>query len=254
MRGANRLRTAFIVGLTAVVAATAAAIGYFVGPYVAKAGKVVMKAMRKMILDKLKTPKCFAAGTLVMTEDGNVPIEKIKVGEYVLSQNPETGEKGYKPVLNVFVNKTNEIIELQAGSEIIETTEGHPFWVSEKGWVEAQNLVIGDTLVLYNNSTLTVDSVKIVQLKSQIKVYNFEVAEWHTYFVAKSSIFVHNANCGNELQQLKEAARQLGIKDQRTLNALSKDLHAWKRVHGMKAGDHMSWKKLLEFIMDFMGM
>lgn len=42
---------------------------------------------------------CFVAGTLVSTDKGLVPIEKIKVGDLVSSKNPETGEKALKQVL-----------------------------------------------------------------------------------------------------------------------------------------------------------
>ena len=43
-----------------------------------------------------KAPKaaCFVAGTLVTAKDGLKPIEKVKAGDFVYSENPETGEKG----------------------------------------------------------------------------------------------------------------------------------------------------------------
>jgi len=247
-------RQVFIWGLTAVITASAATIGYFLGSYVARTGKALIQSFRKMILKEIKPSNCFTAGTLIKAKDGEIPIEDIKVGDYVYSEKAETGEKGYKEVLNVFVHETNEIIELQAGSESIETTEGHPFWVLDEGWVEAQNLVVGDRLVLYDESTVTIDSIRTVQKESPIKVYNFEVAEWHTYFITESNILFHNANCGNELQQLREAARKMGIKSEKEIQKLSKDLHKWKKSNGMKPGDHMSWSDLLEYIMDYLGM
>lgn len=39
---------------------------------------------------------CFVAGTLILTEDGQVPIEEIEEGDYVYATNPETGESSYK--------------------------------------------------------------------------------------------------------------------------------------------------------------
>ena len=42
---------------------------------------------------------CFVAGTVVLMEDGNVPIEEVEEGDYVYAANPETGEKGLKRVL-----------------------------------------------------------------------------------------------------------------------------------------------------------
>ena len=46
---------------------------------------------------------CFVAGTLVHTRDGLVPIEKIRVGDWVLSQPEMKGEQAYKRVTNTFV-------------------------------------------------------------------------------------------------------------------------------------------------------
>ena len=35
---------------------------------------------------------CFMAGTLVITKEGLKPIEEVKIGEYVMSRNEESGE------------------------------------------------------------------------------------------------------------------------------------------------------------------
>ena len=42
---------------------------------------------------------CFTAGTLVLTENGQKAIEDIQAGDKVYATNPETGESGYKEVL-----------------------------------------------------------------------------------------------------------------------------------------------------------
>ena len=47
----------------------------------------------------MNSPHCFVAGTLVCTVDGEVPIEDIEVGDYVLAENPETGELRYSDTL-----------------------------------------------------------------------------------------------------------------------------------------------------------
>ena len=39
----------------------------------------------------LQNTQCFVAGTLVLTIDGNKPIEEIKAGDLVYSTDPETG-------------------------------------------------------------------------------------------------------------------------------------------------------------------
>jgi len=43
--------------------------------------------------------ECFAAGTTIWTLDGPKAVERVSVGDLVLSQNVDTGELAYKPVL-----------------------------------------------------------------------------------------------------------------------------------------------------------
>lgn len=80
------------------------------------------------------------------------------------------------------------------GEEIIATPE-HPFYSLVKGWTSACKLRAGDILVLYNGKNVTVEKVQHYILQAPIKVYNFEVADFHTYYVGKSSVLVHNT-CG----------------------------------------------------------
>src|SRR5262249_35987747 len=44
-------------------------------------------------------PSCFAAGTLVHTRSGLQPIESVKVGERLLTQDTTTGALSYQPVI-----------------------------------------------------------------------------------------------------------------------------------------------------------
>ncbi len=50
----------------------------------------------------------------------------------------------------------------------------------------------GDVLVLSNGELVTVEWIDHEILESPINVYNFEVEDFHTYFVGKSGILVHN--------------------------------------------------------------
>lgn len=61
-----------------------------------------------------------------------------------------------------------------------------------KGWVLAADLQVGDKLQQSNGNTLTIDSIKIVKHDEPVRVYNFTVADFHTYFVSDLGIWVHN--------------------------------------------------------------
>ena len=75
----------------------------------------------------------------------------------------------------------------------------------DKGWIEAGNLTESDVLLCSNGSYCKIDCISIERFDYYIDVYNFEVEQFHTYFVGENSIFVHNAACGgmNNLRLLK---------------------------------------------------
>lgn len=125
------------------------------------------------------------------------PIQDIEKGDFVYTQNIETGEVEFKEVLDTFIREVDKLIilELENGDKI-ETTEEHPFWVvGENDYIEARKLRINDELLLVNQQKVKVRDFKIRILSRVIKVYNFEVEGNHNYFVG-SGVLVHNANCG----------------------------------------------------------
>lgn len=138
---------------------------------------------------------CFVAGTQIHTEDGMVAIEDIQPGDYVLSYNEETGETAYKRVIQLFRNTTEELAHVKvAGTEEIICTPGHKFYVDGE-WISAEELKQGDILTIADGTTLEVISVTFENLESPVKIYNFEVEDWHNYYVADSGVLVHNMNC-----------------------------------------------------------
>ena len=136
--------------------------------------------------------QCFVAGTLVLTIDGNKPIEEIKAGDLVYSTDPETGESEYKEVVQTFENEAEELVHISVAGEEIVTTLKHPFYVPQKGWTSAIDLRAGDILVLSNGEYVIVEKVQHEILESPVKVYNFEVKDYHTYYVGENSVLVHN--------------------------------------------------------------
>ncbi len=135
---------------------------------------------------------CFVAGTLISTEEGLRPIEEIQVGDYVWSENPETNEKGLKQVVNTFIHNKDEILHLIVNGEEIKTTREHPFYVEGKGFVKAEYLELGDVLRLQTGENVLLEDMRFEKLDEPIYVYNFEVEDYHTYYVGESSVLVHN--------------------------------------------------------------
>ena len=138
---------------------------------------------------------CFIAGTEVLSESGHRLIENIEAGDYVWATNPETGETDLKRVVQTFENETSELIHITVNGEEIVCTNEHPFYVPVKGWTAACQLRAGECLQLVNGEYVIVEQVQHEILESPIKVYNFEVEDFHTYYVGNSDILVHN-DCG----------------------------------------------------------
>jgi hypothetical protein len=116
----------------------------------------------------------FVAGTLVHTDRGLVPIERIKVGDLVLS-TPENGlgEREYKRVLKTHVYEDKEIRAIEyyiVRSEdqthpdegTLYITDIDPFWVKDEGWTGACHLEPGMELELANGALGVVSKTMFV--------------------------------------------------------------------------------------------
>lgn len=76
----------------------------------------------------------------------------------------------------------------------IDTTANHPFYVIGKGWVAAGDLVEGDKVYNLDRTTSTILGSEIEVLDEPVLVYNFEVEDFHSYFVGNAHMLVHNYN------------------------------------------------------------
>jgi hypothetical protein len=143
--------------------------------------------------------RCFAAGTLVLTDDGLRAIETIEVGDVVASRNEATGELTWQPVQEVYVNLHRDVIEMSFGSsakdvETLVVTHEHPFHTRDGRWVPAGELQIGDEVMTRDGSWLALQQV--VDIPDNVSTHNFMVADDHNYFVGRSGLWVHNCCIG----------------------------------------------------------
>lgn len=91
---------------------------------------------------------CLVAGTLIETIDGLVPIEKVKVGDLVLTRD------GYKEVewsgITKIVNRV-ESLKFSNGSTICGTAD-HKIWDEKLGWTDIDKFGCGSySLIVSNN-------------------------------------------------------------------------------------------------------
>ena len=88
------------------------------------------------------------------------------------------------------------------GKEII-TTETHPFYVNDRGFVNAGELAVGDELLDSNKNILLVEKFNVELTDKPVKVYNFQVEDFHTYHVSGLGVLVHNAGDYSNLKDSK---------------------------------------------------
>ncbi len=134
---------------------------------------------------------CFVPGTPVWTQSGPMPIESIVVGDLVLAQNPQTGEVAYRPVLEVTVGEPTGVVNVDVGGETIGSTLGHRFWVNGRGWEMAKYLEPSHQLHAIGGAV----EVRSIEKAEIVDCYNLAVDEFHTFFVGKAKILVHDKGC-----------------------------------------------------------
>ena len=158
------------------------------------------------------TLTCFVAGTMVLTATGLVAIENIRVGDKVISTDPETFETAEKTVLETYIREDSKLIHLVINGEEIITTENHPFYVNNRGFVNAGALTLRDKLLDTHGSHLSIEKSNIELTKKPTVVYNFQVEDFHTYYVGMNRIWVHN-ECNLPTKRSKNFVKRVNHRD-----------------------------------------
>ena len=141
------------------------------------------------------TMACFIAGTYVLALDGFKRIEDIVVGDKILTADPDTFEIAEKTVLETYVRQVDKLVHITINGEEIITTDNHPFYVQGRGFIQAGDLLVGDRLISVNGDDLLIEDYYTELTEEPVSVYNFQVENFHTYFVGDCAVWVHNKNC-----------------------------------------------------------
>ena len=112
-----------------------------------------------------------------------------------------------KRVVETYVNETDELTHVFVNGDEIIATPSHPFYCPAKGWTDAAHLRAGDILVLVNGEYVVVEKVQHELLERPVRVYNFQVEDYHTYYVA-SGVLVHNKCKPTSPNQMQKQVEQ----------------------------------------------
>lgn len=133
---------------------------------------------------------CFIGETLITTNKGQVRIDRIKVGDLVLTSS------GYKKVLKVFNNGlkrvTNYLIDNDIFNVNLVSTKEHKI-KTLTGWKQISNLKSGQMVYIYSSDM----NIKIAKLRHleigesyRANVYDLFIEDEHEYFA--NGLLVHN--------------------------------------------------------------
>jgi hypothetical protein len=182
------------------------------------------------------------AGTLVHTKEGLVPIEKIRIGDMVLSQPEETGALAYKRVLNTFSFEDKQVclVEYTRVADVrhdgtgkpwehLVATLDHPFFVKDVGWTAANELDPGEEYkVILRDGSLA--QVMCQELRNT-EVPNVALAMNQHYWGAHGSLVDLRGNSTEIIARDRYNAYALGLEGpyfyQRAYNLEVEDYHTY---------------------------
>ncbi len=216
-----QLRTLFIGGLCLLAGVVCFAKGYphrsvdssTLASFAPGERQGVSPPCPSPLLDSAGNPRFTSLAPRYVTKR----ISDLKVGEEVVAKDPESGEITTKRVANVFRKDSDHLRILQVRNprtdelQTIETTDDHPFWVRALGqWIDAKDLKLGDRLDDVDGGTAILESTSRELHPDGIPVFNFEVEDFHTYFVRAHGsrgppVLTHNVDC-NKFQTIINAS------------------------------------------------
>ena len=135
--------------------------------------------------------QCFVAGTKIMTDCGEKPIETIVLGDSVLTRN------GYQKVIGCGVTGIKPVFGLTLNNGFsIKATGNHPIFVEGKGYVALSTITGVDKICTLHQLSLHVPKYVAVSsvhrlIEPEI-VYNLSIENNHEYFA--NGILVHNCD------------------------------------------------------------
>jgi predicted nucleic acid-binding protein len=165
----------------------------------ADARKKAAEAFRKR-----KKTEChsFLPGTKVLLAGGGTkPIEKVKLGDKVVTTDPKTGKTTVREVAGTIVTEDDKdfsdlTVKTASGkTQALVATTTHPFWVESEGaWIEAGDLKPGMKLSTPAGDTAEVTANR--HFDKRQRTHDLTVTGIHAYYVLAGATPVLVHNCG----------------------------------------------------------
>lgn len=148
----------------------------------------------EVVVERRKTDSIgsFIGGTMVRTITGLVPIEKIKIGDQLVTFQNDRVVTG--TVVAVRNRIATGLVTLRAGNNLVTATPEHKFYVGNGKFVPITGLRIGQSLYIYNPTTgqISKDTLTEIYWRGSQKspVFNLSITPTQTFLA--NDIAVHN--------------------------------------------------------------
>jgi pretoxin HINT domain-containing protein len=137
----------------------------------------------------LGTGGCFGAGTSVVLSSGSRAIERVEIGNIVVSrhENKEVLKEQRVSQTQAHYVLSTLLISFTNGEELV-TTRQQRFCIKGEGFVPASKLRPG-SIIKCAEGEVTIKRVE--RRNGETEIYNLQVDEYQTYFVGRNSVWVH---------------------------------------------------------------
>lgn len=139
---------------------------------------------------------CFLEGTKIVTANGYRDIDKLFIGEKVLTYNEKTKKNEYKSVLHTFkfedAHEELYTIKINGNTEF-SLTGYHRVYAYRDGeykYIPANELVVGDIVRYSSSEEHTITDISYETINKM--VYNLETEDNHNFYIGNEGILVHN--------------------------------------------------------------
>ena len=179
---------------------------------------------------------CLTAGNLVLTSNGYVPIEEVKVGDYVYTHKSRLKRVADTQKFNVNERLYTFFYQEQDKEQVpLTSTADHKF-LTKRGWVKAEDITLDDCFCcpysgLSKNKWLKIKTITLSK-PQETTVYDITVEDDHSFIVDK--IVSHNC-CGSVIAYLLDITDVNPVKwntiFSRFANEYRKELGDWNLLN-----------------------
>jgi hypothetical protein len=127
-------------------------------------------------------------GTPVWTERGVRPIEEIRSGDLVLTQDPTSGSLAFTPVWSIRRLEPGLVRSLRFKDASLVATDLERFWIAGRGWVLLGNIQAGDPI----RTLQGLARVVAVEEPKAEPAFHIQVGDGRAIFVGEKGMMAHD--------------------------------------------------------------